>query len=278
MEKPYFCRKDVTNLISMWTNIILLALSILPAILLMIYVYAKDKYQKEPFKSLAKAFFGGILAIIITLVLDGIIDHFCSNMTGLAETAFYTAFFQAGIPEEFSKFLIFMIFIWRDKNFDEYFDGIVYASFISLGFACLENILYVFGSYEQSLFKGIATGVARALLSVPGHFLFGVIMGYFLSMAKFNKGKRLRYILAGLLLAIVAHGLFDWILMFNSSLNDVTSSIIYVAFLAGDVFLWRQGLKLIRKHQQNSLLQSQEVHEPVEDAYKPIDWNAGSKQ
>lgn len=264
----------------MWTNIILLALSILPAILLMVYVYVKDKYQKEPFKSLAKAFFGGILAIILTLVLVGIIDYFSSNAPGLTETVFYSAFFQAGIPEELSKFLMFMIFIWRDKNFDEYFDGIVYASFISLGFACLENILYVFGASVASFYGGIATGVLRALLSVPGHFLFGVIMGYFLSLAKFSEGKRLGYILAGLLLAMGAHGLFDWILMFSDGLNGLTSSIIYIAFLVGDILLWRQGLKLIRKHQQNSLLQSQkaEALEPVQDEYKHIDWNAGNKQ
>ena len=109
----------------------------------------------------------------------------------LPDTVFYDSFLTAAIPEELCKFLIFMIFIWRDKNFDEYFDGIVYATFIGLGFACVENIQYVF-SY------GFQTGVVRALLSVPGHFLFGVVMGYFLSMAKFHPEKRGTYIISGL--------------------------------------------------------------------------------
>ena len=252
--------------------LLLFGIAILPVIVLMIFIYRQDKYQKEPIKSLAKAFLGGIIAIPLDLLLvKGI--QLLLGKTILAHTVFFDAFLEAGIPEEFSKFLIFMIFIWRDKNFDEFFDGIVYASFIGLGFACVENILYV-------LPNGFGTGVVRALLSVPGHFLFGVIMGYFLSLAKFSEGKRLGYILAGLLLAMAAHGLFDWILMFSQGLNGLTSSIIYIAFLVGDILLWRQGLKLIRKHQQNSLLQSQkaEALKPVQDEYKHIDWNAGNKQ
>ncbi len=248
---------------------VLLFLSVLPAALLIIFIYRQDKYQKEPFKSLCKAFFGGMLAVVFTIVTVRIIDYTIGLIPYLNQTVFYDSFITAGIPEELCKFLIFMIFIWNDKNFDEYFDGIVYASFISLGFATVENIMYVMPG-------GIGTGIVRALISVPAHFLFGVILGYFLSLAKFNSDKKGRYIIIGLLIAMAAHGLFDWLLMFSDRIGGALSSFIYTFFIAGDVMLWRLGIRLIKKHQNNSLMQAQEV--TTENEYDQIDWNAGDKQ
>ena len=241
-----------------------MGVSVAPAVLLMFFVYFQDKYQKEPIKSLLKAFFGGMLAVVFTLTIVTITEYSIGLIPYLNETVFYDSFITAGIPEELCKFIIFMIFIWRDKNFDEYFDGIVYASFISLGFAVVENIMYV-------LPGGLGVGFMRALLSVPGHFLFGVIMGYFLSLAKFNKGKRGLYIFLGLLIAMVAHGLFDWLLMFSQRIGDILGAIIYLIFIAGDILLWRLGLKLIKKHQNNSLLQAQEAVENLYNEYEQID-------
>ena len=248
---------------------VLLFLSVLPAALLIIFIYRQDKYQKEPFKSLFKAFFGGMLSVVFTIVTVRIIDYTIGLIPYLNQTVFYDSFITAGIPEELCKFLVFMIFIWNDKNFDEYFDGIVYASFISLGFATVENIMYVMPG-------GIGTGIVRALISVPGHFLFGVILGYFLSMAKFNSDKKGRYIIIGLLIAMAAHGLFDWLLMFSDRMGGALSSFIYTFFIAGDIMLWRLGIRLIKKHQNNSLMQAQEV--TTENEYDQIDWNAGDKQ
>jgi RsiW-degrading membrane proteinase PrsW (M82 family) len=248
---------------------VLLFLSVLPAALLIIFIYRQDKYQKEPFKSLFKAFFGGMLSVVFTIVTVRIIDYTIGLIPYLNQTVFYDSFITAGIPEELCKFLVFMIFIWNDKNFDEYFDGIVYASFISLGFATVENIMYVMPG-------GIGTGIVRALISVPAHFLFGVILGYFLSLAKFNSDKKGRYIIIGLLIAMAAHGLFDWLLMFSDRMGGALSSFIYTFFIAGDVMLWRLGIRLIKKHQNNSLMQAQEV--TTENEYDQIDWNAGDKQ
>lgn len=258
---------------------LLFAIAILPVILLMIYIYRQDKYQKEPIKSLIKAFIGGMIAIPLDiLIVTGI--GFLLGGTVLANTVFFSAFLEAGIPEELSKFLIFIIFIWNDKNFDEYFDGIVYATFIGLGFACVENIEYVFQF-------GFQTGVVRALLSVPGHFLFGVVMGYFFSLAKFHPEKRGTYLISGLMLAMLAHGLFDWLLMVASVL-PLIGGIIYLVFLWGDIKLWKLGLKYINKQQENSRRQAQEaalqdvekqIHSGLnyDSEYRKIDWNAGDK-
>ena len=260
--------------------LLLFGIAILPVIVLMVYIYHQDKYQKEPIKTLAKAFIGGMLAIALDiLIVTGI--QYLAGDSAITKTVFFSAFLEAGIPEEFSKFLIFMLFIWRDKNFDEYFDGIVYATFIGLGFACVENIEYVF------LF-GFGTGVVRALLSVPGHFLFGVVMGYFLSMAKFHPEKRGTYLISGLLLAMIAHGLFDWLLMVSSALGAGLGSILYFVFLWGDFKLWKLGLKYINKQQANSRKQAQEaalqdvekqIHSGLnyDSEYRKIDWNAGDK-
>lgn len=273
----------------------LLALSILPVILLMIYINKQDKYQKEPFKCLLKAFLVGILAIPTDLFTVGVL-----NSIWYSDTVFYSAFLEAGLPEEFSKLIIFLIFIWHDKNFDEYMDGIVYATFIGLGFACVENIMYVFGAAEQSWAAGISTSVVRGLLSVPGHFLFGVVLGYFLSLAKFSKSKAQgsRYIFLGLLLAATCHGLFDWLLMATDALGDGFAVMLTIAFFVGDFFLWKLGVKFIRKQQENSRLQAensqtdddQDVNDNTfgdngnntfsasqDDEYKQIDWNAGFK-
>jgi len=260
--------------------LILFAIAILPVVVLMAYIYRQDKYQKEPVKSLIKAFVGGMISIPVDILLVLIIDLLFGN-TALANTVFFSSFMEAGIPEELSKFLIFMIFIWRDKNFDEYFDGIVYATFIGLGFACVENIEYVF-SY------GFGTGVVRALISVPGHFLFGVVLGYFLSLAKFHPEKRNTYFSSGLLLAMLAHGLFDWLLMVTEFLTPAISVVIYIIFIAGDIMLWKLGLKYIRKQQENSRLQAEaaqvtEANPTYPDdsssdtGYQHFDWNANDQ-
>ena len=261
---------------------LLLALSILPVIVLMVYIYRQDKYQKEPIKTLSKAFIGGMLAIPLDLLLVSLI-----NAIWTSNTVFYSAFCEAGIPEELSKFIIFMALIWRDKNFDEYFDGIVYATFIGLGFACIENVMYVFGAASESLGSGFGTGVVRGILSVPGHFLFGVVMGYFLSLAKFKKGKRFGYLISGLLSAMLAHGLFDWMLMV-ASVVPLVGGIIYIVFLWADIRLWKLGLRYINKQQENSRKQAQASafglgsvfrhHDTDFDPeYKQIDWNAGDR-
>ena len=159
--------------------LLLIGLSILPVIILLITIYRQDKYEKEPFWLLMLAFIGGIVSIFLDLLLiQGVI-----NPIWYSDSVFYSAFWEAGFPEELCKFIVLFLLIWWNKNFNEHMDGIVYATFVGLGFACLENILYV-------LDGGVGVGIIRALISVPGHFLFGVMMGYFLSLAKFNKSMQ----------------------------------------------------------------------------------------
>ena len=231
---------------------IIFILAILPVIVLAAYIYKKDKYEKEPLSMLILAFFLGILAIPMDMMIVGIINALIPG-----ETVFYQAFFEAGIPEEFCKWALFMLIIWKNRNFDEFFDGIVYACFIGLGFACVENMMYVFGS--ESFGAAFHTGVMRALLSVPGHFLFAVIMGYFLGMAKFRPQQRRKYLILSYVCPMIAHGLFDYLLMLSSALSENDMELIgaglFLIFLYLDVKMWKIGVRQIAKMQEQTRIE-----------------------
>ncbi|MBP5663538.1 MAG: PrsW family intramembrane metalloprotease [Bacteroidales bacterium] len=222
----------------------LLLISILPVVILLGYIYLKDKNEREPLGLLLKAFFCGTLVAVLILlwgVFEGIAGF---SLTAFAEnSAVLKSFFQAAIPEEGLKFLFLYWLIWNNKEFNEHFDGIVYAVFVSMGFACVENILYVYSG-------GFGTGVARALLAVPGHFLFAVIMGYFFSRARFTPLKR-KYLLAmAFICPVLAHGLYDTLCFAMEMYGESTglSSVLNVVFIAFDIKLWQIGLKAIRTH------------------------------
>lgn len=233
-------------------NTIILTLAILPVIVLAFYIYRKDKYEKEPLSMLILALFLGMLAIPMDLVVVSLI-----NIIIPGNTVFYHAFFEAGIPEEFCKWALFMLVIWKNKNFNEFFDGIVYACFIGLGFAGIENIMYVFGG--ESFGASIHIGVVRALLSVPGHFLFAVIMGYILGMAKFRPEKRQKYLILSYVCPMVAHGLFDYLLMLSSAFSENNlewmGALLFLIFIYLDVKMWKIGVRHIAKMQEKTRIE-----------------------
>ncbi len=232
----------------------LILISVFPVIVIMIYLYYRDKYEKEPLITLFKAFSGGLLSAVLTIVVLMPFGSMTEMKSGLPlNDALTGAFLWAAIPEEFFKFLCLFIFIWRDRHFNEHYDGIIYAAFVSLGFALFENILYVFQ-------MGMHVGISRAIITVPAHALFGVIMGYYFSMAKFNPSRRFYFLLLSLSMAILAHGIFDFLLMYSSGISqmDPTRAImVFLGFFIFVAFLWRLGFRKIRKHVEASAYQSQ---------------------
>ena len=222
----------------------LLLISVLPVVILLGYIYLKDKNEREPLGLLLKAFFSGCL-VAVTILLWGIVESVAGfSLTAFAEnSAVLKSFFQAAIPEEGLKLLFLYWLIWKNKEFNEHFDGIVYAVFVSMGFACVENILYVYSG-------GFGTGVARALLAVPGHFLFAVIMGYFFSRARFTPLKRKYLMVMAFICPVLAHGLYDTLCFAMEMYGESTglSSVLNVVFIAFDIKLWQIGLKAIRTH------------------------------
>jgi RsiW-degrading membrane proteinase PrsW (M82 family) len=163
----------------------------------------------------------------------------------------------AGFSEELCKLLVFMLFIWRSRHFNEYFDGIVYAVYVGLGFACLENVGYVFqsGMFQESL----VTGVTRALLSVPAHFLFAVAMGYYLSKAKFDAANRFSSLLKALFYPLLLHGTFDALLMVSDNLRSTVlypvTVVLFLVFIRFDIKMWKKGMVKIREMQERSRMQ-----------------------
>ena len=194
------------------------------------YLFIRDKYEKEPIALLFLGLLYGIYTTFVIwplgLVLEQAFPHY--------ETAFFSAFFSSAGLEEGVKFLFLYFLVWRNPNFNEPFDGMVYAVFISLGFALLENIIYVL----HDDLGGYRTALARAVFSVPGHGLFGLQMGYYLAKAKFHNNKKFLWL--ALLVPYALHGIYNYILFLDSK-------ILWFPFIPFVVFLWYIGLKRINK-------------------------------
>ena len=207
-----------------------------PTVICAIYIYIRDKYEKEPLRLLFLGVFFGILIATPIVHTENFITLFMPN-TGVIGEAFYMSFAVASFVEEIFKYAVLFFLVWHNNNFNEKFDGIVYGVFVSLGFAGIENILYVF---HEDL-GGMNTAVMRAIFSVPAHTLFGVFMGYYFALAKFEPNNKKYLLLMAFFMPFLIHGVYDFILL--SQLPYLM--IIFVVFI---LFLWIQGFKKLRAH------------------------------
>ena len=271
----------------MYANeIILLALAVLPVVVLAFYVYRQDRYEKEPMGMLVKAFLFGCLSVLPAVFLEQGLMTLYSNSGGAslpgALHGVYEGFVVAGCSEELSKLLLLTLAVWRSREFNEYFDGIVYAAFVSLGFAGLENIMYVFS--QETVATAVATGSMRALLSVPGHFLFGVVMGYYFALAKFEPEHRSANLFKAFLYPMLLHGSFDALLMIPEGMGEGyewLAGILFPLFIYFDIRLWKIGMRRLRHLQELSAQQAEDSAEgpaegydgEPEDPFKGFDWN-----
>jgi len=202
-----------------------------PVVIILVYVYIRDKYDKEPLGLLLKTLLAGALTTIPILLVGTWLSKYLVYITGL-QAAAYNAFIVAALNEEFFKFAALFFLIWRHKEFDEKFDGIVYAVFVSLGFAWVENIMYVL-QYGQEV------AYSRAITAVPMHAILGVTMGYYFSMAKFFEKRRTINFLSALFMPVLLHGIYDFILMSQQEMY----LLIFIPFL---FYLWRSGFKKMK--------------------------------
>lgn len=189
--------------------IILLAAAFLPAILLWFYIWKKDT-QKEPTSLLVKAVLLGVAIIIPVAILESGIEAMIFGVEGKPTSLLGTttmAFVVAALPEETFKLLALWMVLRKNPYFDEHFDGIVYAVCVGLGFASLENIMYVFS--EEDWFS---TAIVRALLAVPGHYAFAILMGYYYSVYHFVDHSP-KVAACVLLVPVLAHGTYDALAM-----------------------------------------------------------------
>lgn len=207
---------------------LLLALAIAPGAFWLWYFRAKDRLRPEPRHVVLRVFIlGGVAAFVAGLLELGVLQAVGLREVERSALRAVAAALIVALAEEILKFLAVFRGAYRHREFDEVFDGIVYAVAASLGFATVENVFYV-------LEGGVTVGLVRAVLSVPGHAFFGVLMGYYMGMAKFSGPRESRLLLTGVAVAVLAHAAYDAVLFTGSALGLAVIPIV--------IFLWRHAV------------------------------------
>ena len=194
-------------------------MAIVPPIVLLIIMYFLDKKEKEPIPILLQFFALGALTIIPAIIVETIFGDIITFVFG-EDNAFSTivdAFFGIALVEEFGKWVALKIRAHKLAAYNCKFDGLVYVTFVTLGFATVENIFYVMDG-------GIAVALGRAITSIPGHLYFSIYMGFFMSKSieakiKSERGKAAKYTVLSIVLPTIFHGVYDGLLMLRTDLT-----------------------------------------------------------
>jgi RsiW-degrading membrane proteinase PrsW (M82 family) len=186
--------------------LLLTGLAFAPGIYLSIVIYGKDKYDREPKTILFTAFILGCLSIVPAIIIElWLKKPLFFEGFGIINAAL-SAFVGIGLIEELCKFFMLRVHAYRKAEFNEPFDGIVYAVFVGLGFATAENVLYVFQN-------GFETGILRMFTAVPAHYAFAVIMGYYVGKSKFEPANRTLHLFRAVFYAAFMHGAYDFFVL-----------------------------------------------------------------
>jgi protease PrsW len=188
----------------------LVALTIGPGIAIAMYIYMRDRFDKEPRNLLLKSFFWGGFSILPAIFIENIAFQFIIPIQNDVLFLFLYTFIAVALTEELCKYFFIRRTAYNDKAFNEPFDGIVYSVMVGMGFATFENIKYVIGG-------GVETAILRMFMAIPAHAIFGIMMGYFIGKARFASGKdRTAFLFSGILVATVLHGAYDFFLMYEA--------------------------------------------------------------
>lgn len=227
-----------------YLNPILIAAAVIPAVVLLVKVYKVDHLDKESPRLLWNLVVRGVIATVFAMLTEWIgefvLSSFVQEQTILYNFLLY--FIVVAVSEEGFKYLLMKQRTWKDPEFNFQFDGVVYAVFVSLGFALWENISYV-------LMYGFGTALVRAVTAVPGHACFGVFMGAWYGLAKKyesygmpSQSKTCRVV--ALLSSIILHGCYD----FTASIENQNYAWVFVAFV---VVMFLVAFRLVKKLSQN---------------------------
>lgn len=216
-----------------------------PAVILLIYFLRYDAKKPEPGGMVLRVFLGGIAATVPLLAFS-LILNVGSPHEHLPPLLFQAveAFVIAGLLEESAKLWVVRRLAYRSPYFDEIMDGIVYTITASLGFACLENILFVLGGTWQ-------TAVARALTAVPFHAVCSGVMGYYVGKAKFSRTPRQELALfrRGLFTAVLLHGTYDFLIFLSPAFGSLFAAMVVpVIYFTYKRLMKHIGLALRKDH------------------------------
>jgi RsiW-degrading membrane proteinase PrsW (M82 family) len=207
-----------------------LFMCLIPGLLWLWFFYRKDLYEKEPLGLIFKTFFLGAMMIfpvvLVELYIQGQLDlpHEVRGLENLG-AILVQSFIVAALVEEYGKYLVVKLTVYKSVEFNEVMDGIVYSVSAALGFATLENFFYFFQT-------GYSNIILRSITAMLGHICYSGIMGYYLGLSKFttSKKRKKRYIRTGLLIAILLHGLYDFLIFSNSVLCFLIVPLLIVIY------------------------------------------------
>ena len=215
-----------------------IALAIAPGLAIIIFIYWKDKFDREPKRLLGLSFLLGAFSIIPAIILEVLFSNYAESIPVYLVSNAVKAVLVGGLAEEGSKYFMVRYFLYPRKAFNEPFDGITYCVMVSMGFATVENVMYVMDG-------GMSAALLRMVTAVPAHATFGIVMGYYLGLKKFdtqNKNNGLK----ALGFAALLHGAYDFFLFIN----------YYPGMAIGALLSLRYGINFSRKaiklHQQVS--------------------------
>ena len=266
-------------------NIILAILfSILPVMILLILIYNMEDVKKQPFWLLTVLFICGILSWVLVKYISNLFgtDIYRSQIE-VSEMIgnigfFLVSFGVIATVEELSKFLIINLFCIKNKFFTNPYDGIMYAACISLGFAFIENIMYI-----QNYGMGVA--ISRAIFSIPVHAVFGIIMGYFLGLGHMCKNKDMtndviKYFYMAVFVPFLCHGAYDYLCNLTFKYNNIVFLVFVLFLYAIAVFLiirlHRVDMKRINS--RKVVLEEKRVYNPEKKQYKNIYYGINEKK
>ncbi|MCK9480559.1 MAG: PrsW family glutamic-type intramembrane protease [Bacteroidia bacterium] len=224
--------------------------AVIPIVFIAFVIYLLDT-EREPIALLIRCFLWGMIIVIPVVLVESLLQMFGNNF-GLNSFAqsIYDAFLIAGSTEEVFKFVAVWHILRKTKYFDQFYDGIVFAVFVSLGFALVENILYVAE-------HGMTIALIRGFLSVPAHAFFAIFMGYHLSLWRIGKPHhRAANLILAIVIPITVHGLFDFFLMDVSKRVESHPFIVIVymlAFFSLNIWFWRAAYKRIKFYLKKDL-------------------------
>lgn len=202
-----------------------LASGLAPGLSIMIYIFWKDRMNREPFHLLGLAFLTGMIAILPAIAMEMVFSRmFPGFANGNLFQIFIRAFIGVALMEEVAKMAALKYAVWKHRAFDEPFDGITYSVMVSMGFASLENVLYI---WQANVTGGAyPTALLRAFTAVPAHATFAVMMGYFLGLARFDSHRSLLWQILALSTAVLFHGAYDFFLFTQEWTGTIAGAIL----------------------------------------------------
>lgn len=249
----------------------LLIYSLLPVLLIGAYIYKKDK-NKEPKEIIKKLLIGGVFSVIIVVIVTSVLGNFIdiyakeyNNLNNL-ELVIY-CYIVVALTEESSKIFMLYKIGYKSKYYDEPYDMLLYGGFIGLGFAALENILYVVS-------EGVITAIVRAFTAVPFHAMLGVIMGYYLN--RYHQTNNKTNIILSLLIPVLLHGTYDYYAI-SSQLQNTNYFLNIAVIIGGLLVVLIFVVKILNSTSKESKQEKENTNILIENYTEDYCPNCGTK-